>query len=186
MNSSDLLRFLRARSSVREYSGGEPLDPEDIDYILACASTAPSAGNREAWDVVIVTDDDVRLELASAALEQVHIREAPAVFVVCANYVRSMSHYGERGILYALEDATIACTYMMLAAHARDLHSCWTGGVRGERGSRSSRPSAAYPPPRRASRGREGGGRRSNLWSGCRWTSTCTARPGRIKHSRRE
>lgn len=129
MNSSDLLRFLRARSSVREYSGGEPLDPEDIDYILACASTAPSAGNREAWDVVIVTDDDVRLELASAALEQVHIREAPAVFVVCANYVRSMSHYGgERGgILYALEDATIACTYMMLAAHARDLHSCWTG-----------------------------------------------------------
>ena len=126
MNSSDFLRFLRARSSVREYSG-EPLDPEDIDYILACASTAPSAGNREAWDLVVVTDDDVRLELASAALEQVHIREAPAVLVVCANYVRSMSHYGERGILYALEDATIACTYMMLAAHARNLHSCWTG-----------------------------------------------------------
>ena len=24
-------------------------------------------------------------------------------------------------------DATIACTYMMLAAHARNLHSCWTG-----------------------------------------------------------
>ncbi|MCK9297627.1 nitroreductase [Methanoculleus sp. YWC-01] len=126
MNSSDLLRFLKARSSVREYSG-EPLDQEDIDYILACASTAPSAGNREAWDVVIVTDDDIRLELASAAFEQVHIRETPAVFVVCANYVRSMSHYGERGILYALEDATIVCTYMMLAAHVRGLHSCWTG-----------------------------------------------------------
>ncbi len=126
MNSSDLLRFLKTRSSVREYSG-EPLDQEDIDYILACASTAPSAGNREAWDVVVVTDEDVRVELASAALEQVHIREAPAIFVVCANYVRSMSHYGERGILYALEDATIACTYMMLAAHAQGLHSCWTG-----------------------------------------------------------
>ncbi|MCK9277446.1 MAG: nitroreductase family protein [Methanoculleus sp.] len=126
MNSSDLLRFLKARSSVRDYSG-EPLDPEDIDYILACASTAPSAGNREAWDVVIVTDEDVRIELALAALEQVHVREAPAVFVVCANYIRSMSHYGERGILYALEDAAIACTYMMLAAHARNLHSCWTG-----------------------------------------------------------
>ncbi|MCK8517727.1 nitroreductase family protein [Methanoculleus sp. 7T] len=126
MNSSDFLRFLKARSSVRVYSGG-PLDPEDIDYILASASTAPSAGNREAWDVVVVTDEDVRMELASAALEQEHIREAPAVFVVCANYIRSMSHYGERGILYALEDATIACTYMMLAAHARGLHSCWTG-----------------------------------------------------------
>lgn len=126
MNSSDYLRFVRARSSVREYFG-EPLDSEDIDYILACASTAPSAGNREAWDVVVVTDEDVKIELALAALEQVHVREAPAIFVVCANYVRSMSHYGERGILYAIEDATIACTYMMLAAHARTLHSCWTG-----------------------------------------------------------
>jgi len=47
--------------------------------------------------------------------------------VVCANYIRSMSQYGERGILYAVEDATIACTYMMLAAHARGLSSCWTG-----------------------------------------------------------
>lgn len=126
MNSSDLLRFLRARSSVREYSG-EPLEEEDIDYILACASTAPSAGNRESWDVVLVTDEDLRMDLALAAFEQQQIQDAPAIFVVCANYVRSMSHYGERGILYALEDATIACTYMMLAAHARGLHSCWTG-----------------------------------------------------------
>ncbi len=126
MISSDLLRFLRSRSSVRDYSG-EPLESEDIEYILACASTAPSAGNREAWDVVVVTDEDMRIELASAALDQAHIREAPAIFVVCANYVRSMSHYGERGILYAIEDASIACTYMMLAAHARTLHSCWTG-----------------------------------------------------------
>ena len=126
MNSSEFYRFLKARSSVRDYSG-EPLDQEDIDYILASASTAPSAGNREAWDVVIVTDEDIRIELALAAYEQEHIRDAPAVFVVCANYIRSMSHYGERGILYALQDAAIACTYMMLAAHARSLHSCWTG-----------------------------------------------------------
>ncbi|MFY9801433.1 MAG: nitroreductase family protein, partial [Methanoregula sp.] len=48
------------------------------------------------------------------------------------NYVRSMSRYGERGILYGLEDATIACTYMMLAAHAKNLHSCWTGAFNDE------------------------------------------------------
>ena len=38
-----------------------------------------------------------------------------------------MSQYGERGILYAVEDATIAATYMMLAAHAIRLQTCWTG-----------------------------------------------------------
>ena len=110
MNSSDLLHFLKTRSSVRSYSA-EPLEPEDIEYILACASTAPSAGNRESWDVVLVTDEDLRMDLALAAFEQQQIQDAPAIFVVCANYVRSMSHYGERGILYALEDATIACIY---------------------------------------------------------------------------
>lgn len=38
-----------------------------------------------------------------------------------------MSRYGERGILYAVQDATIAATYMMLAAHAIRLHTCWMG-----------------------------------------------------------
>ncbi len=129
MNSSEFLRFLKGRSSVREYRN-EPLDEEEIEYILSCAQTAPSAGNREAWDVVVVTDEDMRLDLSLAALEQSHIRDAPAVLVVCANYVRSMSQYGERGILYAVQDATIAGTYMMLAAHAAGLRSCWTGAFR--------------------------------------------------------
>jgi nitroreductase len=126
MDSSEFQGFLTSRSSVRDYTP-EPITDEEITYILVCASTAPSAGNLEAWDVVIVTSDDARLELREAAFEQEHIRQAAAVFVVCANYVRSMSRYGERGILYAVQDATIAGTYMMLAAHARGLHSCWTG-----------------------------------------------------------
>ena len=104
-----------------------PLSSDDIEYILKCASTAPSAGNREAWDVVVVTDPGIRENLADAAYQQEHIKDAPAVFVVTANYIRSMSQYGERGILYAVQDATIAATYMMVGAHALGLHSCWTG-----------------------------------------------------------
>jgi len=126
MDSSDFLGFLTRRSSVREYDG-RPLTDEEITYILKCASTAPSAGNLEAWDVIVVTGEDTRLALAEVAYGQQHLEQAPVIFVVCSNYVRSMSRYGERGILYALEDATIACTYMMLAAHAMDIHSCWTG-----------------------------------------------------------
>ncbi len=126
MDSSDFLSFLTGRSSVREYDS-EPIPDGEIDYLLRCASTAPSAGNLEAWDVVVITEEDTRMALAEAAFGQTHLEQAPVIFAVCSNYVRSMSRYGERGILYALEDATIACTYMMLAAHARNLHSCWTG-----------------------------------------------------------
>jgi nitroreductase len=126
MDSSDFSGFLTSRSSVREYRN-EPLTEDEMEYILSCAVTAPSAGNLESWDVVIISEEDCKLALADAAFGQAHVEQAAMVFVVCANYVRSMSRYGERGILYALEDATIACTYMMLAAHAKNLHSCWTG-----------------------------------------------------------
>jgi len=126
MDSSDFFDFLKSRTSVRTYES-DPLREEEIEYILACAGTAPSAGNLESWDVVVVTDEEVRAALSQAAFDQPHVEQAATVFVVCANYVRSMSRYGERGILYGLEDAAIAGTYMMLAAHAQHLQACWTG-----------------------------------------------------------
>ncbi len=126
MDSSDFHAFLAGRSSVRAFMG-EPVAEEDLAFILKCTGTAPSAGNLEAWDVVVVTEEETREALAGVAFDQEHIRQAPLILAVCSNYVRSMSRYGERGILYALEDATIACTYMMLGARARGLDSCWTG-----------------------------------------------------------
>ncbi|MEN6611669.1 MAG: nitroreductase family protein [Methanoregulaceae archaeon] len=126
MASSDFRGFLAERKSVRAYQD-VPLSGEEVEYIVTCAGKAPSAGNREAWDVIVVADKETRWALAQAALDQPHVEQAPVLFVVCANYIRSMSKYGERGILYAVQDATIACTYMMLAAHAQGLASCWTG-----------------------------------------------------------
>lgn len=131
MDSSDFFGFCAGRSSVREYDD-DPVADGDIEYLLKCAGTAPSAGNLESWDVVVVRDEETKEALYEAAYGQEHIERAPVVLVICANYVRSMSRYGERGILYGLEDATIACTYLMLAAHARGLVSCWTGAFEDE------------------------------------------------------
>jgi nitroreductase len=131
MDFSEFQRFLEGRSSVRDFND-QPLTEVEISRILACASSAPSAGNREAWDVVVVTDPQIRKELERAALEQPHVGSAPVLFVICSNYIRSMSRYGERGILYAVQDATIACTYMMLAAQVSSIASCWTGAFEEE------------------------------------------------------
>ena len=96
MDSSDFLGFLSARSSVREYEE-TPLSEDEITYIMSCAGTVPSAGNLEAWDVVVVTDAELRLALAEAAFGQEHVGKAPVLFVVCANYVRSMSQVRRTG-----------------------------------------------------------------------------------------
>ncbi|MFA5397113.1 MAG: nitroreductase [Methanomicrobiales archaeon] len=126
MDSFEFQGFLRTRASVREFSADD-LTAEEIAGIVQTAERVPTAGNREAWDVVIVTDAGIREDLSDAAFQQEHLRQAPCILVVCANYVRSMSQYGERGILYAVQDATIAATYMMLGAHAAGFQTCWTG-----------------------------------------------------------
>jgi nitroreductase len=126
MDSSEFHGFLSTRCSVRDYNN-EEIGDDEIAYLMDCAAMAPSAGNLEAWDVVLVRDTDRKEALSDAAGGQPQVMHAPAVFVVCANYVRSMSRYAERGILYAVQDATIACTYLMLAAHAIQLRSCWVG-----------------------------------------------------------
>lgn len=126
MDSSEFLEFLASRCSVREYSD-EKVTEEELVFLLDCASTAPSAGNLEAWDVVLIRDPERMEALSDAALGQPQVQHAALLMVVCANYVRSMSRYGERGILYAVQDATIACTYLMLAGHAIHLRSCWVG-----------------------------------------------------------
>lgn len=126
MDSSEFFDFLNTRCSVREYTPDDITDDE-LSYLLGCAITAPSAGNLEAWDLILVRDPGRKESLSDAAFAQPQVKHAPALFVICANYVRSMSRYGERGILYAVQDATIACTYLMLAAHARRIRSCWVG-----------------------------------------------------------
>ncbi|OPX69167.1 MAG: nitroreductase A [Methanoregulaceae archaeon PtaB.Bin056] len=131
MDSSEFLEFLVSRCSVRRYDQRQVPDA-DLTYILDCASTAPSAGNLEAWDVVMVEGEEAQERMAEAAFGQEHVATASLLLVVCANYVRSMSRYGDRGVLFAIQDATIACTYMMLAAHARRLHSCWVGSFQEE------------------------------------------------------
>lgn len=126
MNLSELERFFAGRTSVRQYLQDE-VSEETINNIIRLTRSAPSAGNLEAWDLVVVTDEGTRELLSDASFQQEHVSAAPVVFVICANYVRSMSRYGERGIFYAMQDASIAGTYLMLAIHASGLGSCWTG-----------------------------------------------------------
>ena len=126
MNLSEFTTFLQTRRSVREYTD-EDVDPDTIVRLLKVTQFAPTAGNRQAWDVIIVTDPGIKEDLYDISYQQEHLLTAPVLLVICTNYVRSMSQYGERGILYALEDATIAGTYLMLAAHAEGLQTCWTG-----------------------------------------------------------
>ena len=95
----------------------------------------------------MVTQDRDRSALARAALEQWFVAGAPVVLVFCAHPSRAARRYPQRGVhLYAIQDATIACAFAMLAATALGLATVWVGAFDDESVRRAIRaPPEAVP-----------------------------------------
>ncbi|HDY73593.1 MAG TPA: nitroreductase family protein [Euryarchaeota archaeon] len=123
----DLREAISSRRSIRSFSP-QQVDRSVIDRILLDANKAPSAGNLQARDFIVVTAVEVKKKIAEAALNQAFIAEAPVVVVVCANKARSMSKYGRRGAnLYSILDAALAAQNLMLSCINEGLGSCYVG-----------------------------------------------------------
>lgn len=101
--------------------------------------TAPSAGALYPLEVYLVTpdalyhylpeghraevlsDEDLRIELTRAALDEPAVYGAPAVFVITAVYARTAAKYGERGERYVHLEAGHAAQNLLLQAGALGL-----------------------------------------------------------------
>ncbi len=126
----DIFDVMARRRSVRRYSS-EEVSEEDLNLILEAACSAPSAGNLQAYEIVVIRDRERRVGLAKASLNQMFMAQAPVHLVFLAYPERSAAIYGRRGArLYSLQDATIAATFAMLAAHALGYGTCWVGAFR--------------------------------------------------------
>jgi nitroreductase len=134
----DFFDVVRARRSVRSYLPDPPAESL-IRQVLEAGMLAPSAGNRQPWEFIIVRDDQ---ELKKAivqttyrgnswqnGLHQDWLLQAPVLIVVCGNVERSAARYGWEHAHKILYQDTAACIEnMLLAATALGLASCWIGG----------------------------------------------------------
>ncbi len=115
------------RHSIRAFNS-QPVETEKLQNILETANLAPSAGNLHAYEIYVVTDAKKRDGLSCAALAQEYIAAAPVALVFCTHPERTEGRYTERGTrLYTVQDATIACTFAMLAATNLGLGTVWVG-----------------------------------------------------------
>jgi nitroreductase len=125
----DFFQTVRRRHSVRRYQTDVAIEPEALHGVLEMALAAPSAGDLQAYHLVVVRDTDLRRKLAEVSGEAFLV-EAPVNIVVCADPERSAEQFGDIGReLFALQDATIAAAYIQLAAVAAELGSAWAGGL---------------------------------------------------------
>jgi nitroreductase len=122
----DLKDTIQQRHSVRTFSNKRvPLNL--VHEIIKFANLAPSAGNLQARDFIIVDNFEIKKRLCYAALDQEFIVEAPVNIVVCANLNR-ISSYGKRGReLYCIQDSAAAIEHILLLAVDNELGACWIG-----------------------------------------------------------
>lgn len=124
----DFFETVHRRHSIRKYHPDMPVEQEKLQAILATACAAPSAGDLQAYRIIVVTDTASRTALREAANGQPFIAEAPVCLVFCCDRERSAQEFGERGQnLYAVQDATIAAAYAQLAVVAAGMGSTWVG-----------------------------------------------------------
>jgi nitroreductase len=122
----DVVECIESRTSIRSFKP-DPVDDLTLDEALRVANLAPSAGNLQARDFVVVKNIRTRKALSIAAYNQDFVKSAPAVVVVCANLDR-IKHYGDRGrTLYCIQDAAAAIQNMLLFLHSKGIGSVWVG-----------------------------------------------------------
>lgn len=132
----DVFEAIKGRRSIRAYKDKD-VPAEVVEKLIDAARWAPSAGNIQPWEFIVVRNPETKRKLAEAALGQYFIEEAPVVIVVCANEVRSAQGYGMRGkSLYCLQDTAAATQNLILAAYAMGLGTCWVGAFREEEAKR--------------------------------------------------
>ena len=128
----DIFEAIRKRRSIRAFTP-EDVSKEEIERLLDAARHAPSAGNIQPWEFIVIRDFKIKQKVSMAALDQAFIEDAPVVIVVCANEILSGRGYGSRGAtLYCLQDTAAAIQNMLLTACALGLGACWVGAFHEE------------------------------------------------------
>jgi nitroreductase len=74
---------LRARRNVRSFAA-QPVAPQDLDRILEAGRRAPSAGNWQPWDFVVVTDRAQLERLSGVWRGAGHVAGAAAAIAIVA------------------------------------------------------------------------------------------------------
>lgn len=142
-------QFLRSRRSVRVFKD-KPVEKEKIQKLIEVARYAPTGGNSQMIEWVVITDKSHLKKIAGLTAEWVRevakdpkvVAAAPYLPMVVAAWdagfdsvlrnapaIVAASAHG--AVMTGQVDTTIALTYLNLMAPALGLGTCWAGFLQG-------------------------------------------------------
>lgn len=113
--------LIRNRYSVRAYKP-DPVEDEKLDRVLEAARLAPTAANRQPFQIIVI-----HTEGREDDLQRIYRRgwfvQAPLVMCICAIPDEGWVRMDGKG--YTDVDAAIAMDHLILAATDQGLGTCW-------------------------------------------------------------
>jgi nitroreductase/putative intracellular protease/amidase len=147
--TNPVLKAIQERRSIRKFKE-KVVEDSKIELILKAATWAPSANNDQPWKFVVVKNKNTKEKVLSAFLDKMRdyfeghgipleriqalwsgVFEAPVhIFAFCDTSVVEIEEgWEETEMLWSTQGVSAACQNILLAAHALDLGSVWTGAL---------------------------------------------------------
>ena len=116
----DAIEAILSRRSIRCYTP-QPVPEAVIKQLLEAAMSAPSAGNEQPWQFVVITDRRTLDEIPGFHPYAEMVKEASVAILVCGDL--RLEKYKDHWV----QDCSAATQNLLLAAHANGLGAVWVG-----------------------------------------------------------
>ena len=116
------MKNILERRSIRKYTD-EPVSDDHIKSLLKAAMAAPSAGNQQSWEFVVIRDRTTLNMMTGFHPGGGYnmLGHAPVAIVVCGDLKRQL-HEG-----YWIQDCSAATANILVAARSLGLGAVWLG-----------------------------------------------------------
>jgi len=114
------MKALLSRRSIRKFTG-QPVPEKIIIELLEAAMCAPSAGNEQPWQFVVIDRRPLLDEIPKFHPYAKMVLEAPVAVLVCGDMDRDL-HKG-----YWVQDCSAATENLLIAAVEKGLGGVWVG-----------------------------------------------------------
>lgn len=122
-DASIILENILTRTSIRSFRA-QPVEDDKVELMLKAAMAAPSAGNKQPWEFVVINDRATLDALGEKLPRAKMLATAPLAIILCGDTTNVFPGEGKD---YWVQDVSAATENLLLAAHALGLGAVWTG-----------------------------------------------------------
>lgn len=124
----DFSQLVKERYSVRGYKP-DPIEDEKLQRILAAARQAPTAANRQPFQLIVIHSAGREDELRRIYNRDWFV-QAPLIIVACGEASKAWTRHDKAN--YGVVDVAIVMDHLILQAADLGLGTCWVGAFDAE------------------------------------------------------